>query len=688
MKNAQILMMVSFLSLFPTLTGFAGAAPSVQPILDESILDKKVDPCTDFYKYSCGGWLTQFQLPSDKASYWRQGNVLTDHLEEQLKGLLEGLAKKDSTSAGTPFAGALGNFYASCMNESKANKAGAKLLGELLKTLDDPKLNEKGTLSSRLARLHLLGSTGFFEFSNGQDLKDSSQMIAFLDRGGMSLPDRDYYLQDDAKSKEVRLKYKEHIARSLKLEGVNSARAKAASEFILKFETELAKHSLPKDDRRDVQKQFHPMTYAEVTKLVPSFDWDTYIAELGLTQPPAKFNVNEPEFLKALNDLLPTLKKEDLANYLKYKLIHRSAYYVGGPLQTEDFKFWRVYLNGQKELPPRWKYCTQIVSGEMGEALGQAYVASIIGSQDIREKTKEMLAEIKKAFRDNLENLSWMDTATREAAKKKLDKMASKVGWPEKWRDYSLLKIDRNDFFQNELSAEQFENKRSLAKIGKPTDRTEWDMLTWEPNAYYNDSNNEMVLPLGELVPPVFDPKFSEGANDGSLGGGTIGHELTHGFDDSGKDMDADGNFVTWWTPESKAKFDQKSACFIKQTESYDIIPGSTLRIRGKATLGENLADNGGVKLALMALKKSMKSRPAAAPVLGMNELQQFFLAYAQGWCIKSTDEKLREQLLGDFHPPAEFRVNAVISNQPEFAEAFGCKAGSKMVPAERCAIW
>lgn len=385
---------------------------------------------------------------------------------------------------------------------------------------------------------------------------------------------------------------------------------------------------------------------------------------------------------------LAKIDAKDFRFWLKYALAHRSAYFIPGPLQAEDFAFWNIYLRGQKELPPPWKYCTQIVSDGMSEALGKAYVSSIPGSAEIRKKATAMFEQIRAAFKTDMKTLTWMDADTLAAGEKKLDKLGHKIGWPDKWRDYSKMQIEKNGFYSNELNATRFEEKRTLAKIDKPVDRSEWYMQAWAPNAYYADSNNEMVLPLGETVPPVFDPKFSDGANLASLGGSTIGHELTHGFDDAGKDMDADGNFVTWWTATAKKKFDDQSQCFIQQTEAYDIIPNSPLRIRGKATLGENLADNGGVKLAIMVMKDILKNRKPARQVAGFNEWQQFFLAYGQGWCMKVTDEALRDELLTNFHPPAEFRVNQVLANQPEFAEAFKCKAGARMAPQNRCAIW
>ncbi len=645
-------------------------------------MDRKVDPCQNFYQFSCGGWKRDFKLPGDKAFYWRQGNVLSDHVEEQLNSLLADLAAKKSPSANDR---KLSDFYKSCMEVQAPDTGGIETLKMRLKKLDD--LKERATVAKRLAEQDLMGAGGLFEFFSDQDLKNSSQMIAFVDRGGMGLPDPDYYLKDDTKSKEIRTRYVEHIARTLQMFGETAKKSIEIGQHILAFETELAKHALKKDDRRDVEKRFHPMSYAELKALVPAFDWDSFISTLGI-KAPEKLNVVEPEFMRHLNQALSTLKAEELSYLLKYKLIHSSAYFLAGPPQREDFGFWLAYLHGQKELPPRWKYCTQIIAGNMSEALGQAYVNSIKNSGLIRKKTGAMFADFKAAFAADLKSLSWMDETTRSAAKRKLNKLGNKIGWPVKWRDYAKLEIG-NQFFGNELNTNEYETRRNLAKMGKPTDRSEWQMSVWEPNAYYSDSNNEMVLPLGETVPPVFDPRFSDGANYASLGGSTIGHELTHGFDDAGKDMDAEGNFTTWWSAKSKEGFESQAACFVRQTEAYDIIPGSRLRIRGKATLGENLADNGGIKLGLMALKKLQKQPGHKVPkFVEFNELQQYFLAYGQGWCSAETSEHLRNGLLTDYHPPTEFRVNAVLSNQAEFAEAFQCKPGTPMAPKERCSLW
>ena len=392
--------------------------------------------------------------------------------------------------------------------------------------------------------------------------------------------------------------------------------------------------------------------------------------------------------MKAVEGILRDSSPKDLARYLKWKLAHRSADFIDGPLQKENFAFWRAYLHGTRELPPRWKYCTQIIQGDMGQALGQAYRGKRPGCRAHplahRSHACPLQGGLWRGFGQArldgcLDARRCPEEARQDGAQARLARPLARL----------LEAFDRREaFYGNELAATAFENHRSFDKIGKPMDRTEWEILPWEPNAYYMASNNELVLPLGELVPPIFDPRSSDGANFGSLGGGTIGHELTHGFDDSGKDMDADGNFVGWWTPDSKARFEEKSACFVRQAESYDILPGSGARIRGKATLGESLADNGGIKLAIAALRKAAKGPGPTVSFEGMSELQQFFLGYAQSWCMKRTDQSLRDQLLSDFHPPEEFRVNAVLSNRPEFAEAFQCKPGARMAPKERCEIW
>ncbi len=655
----------------------AFATSPVQNILDSAAIDRKVDPCENFYQYSCGSWLKDFKLPADKASYWRQGNVLSDNVEESLNLLLSNLSQNQK-STGTQ--AKLGSFYKTCI-ENKTD--GLSELKKKLSELDN--LKDRASIAKHFAALDLIGAHELFEFGSDQDLKDSSQVIAAVDRGGMSLPDPDYYLKDDTKSQEIRERYKSHIAAMFKLVGETEKAAALIAVNILAFETELAKHSMKKDDLRDTAKRFHPMDFNGLKSLAPNIDWDTFISGLGISAP-KKLNVVEPEFMKHLSAQLGTMKSDVLSNILKYKLIHRSAYYLAGPVQQEDFTFWRKYLNGQNELPPRWKYCTQTVANEMNEALGEAYVASIPNAKEIHDKTTVLFQNIKDSFATDLKKLTWMDQKTKRAAELKLAKLTGKIAYPERWRDYSKLEIKDDSFYLNELRATEFETRRDLAKIGKPTDRTEWQMSVWEANAYYTNSNNEMVLPLGELVPPVFDPIFSDAANYSSLGGSTIGHELTHGFDDSGKDMDADGNFVAWWTPTAKKKFENLSECFVKQTEAYEIIPGSKLRIRGKATLGENLADNGGLKLGIMALNKLANRKTPKFE--NFDELQQYFLAYAQGWCTKISDEKLRDNLLTNFHPPPEFRVNAVVANRPEFATAFHCKSGARMAPKNHCSLW
>lgn len=679
MKKLILILMVAH--------GSAMALAPIHGILDEGALDRKVDPCENIYQYSCGKWLKNFKLPGDKSRYWRQGSVLNDNVEENLNGILSKLPKVTELKATAKNEEKLAAFYQSCRAIEKSDPAGLAELKARLKALEEVK--DPASLAKAEAQLSLIGANSLFGYFADQDLKNSARMIAFIDRGGMSLPDVDYYLKDDAKSKEIRQKYQGHIARSLVIMGESSEAANKAAEQILAFETDLAKNSLKLDERRDTEKLFHPMTYAGLTKeTAPDFDWATYFKTLGIPAP-KKINVMEPAFMSHLSAVLKEGKYDVLIAQMKFKLIRRSSYFLAGDLQQEEFNFWRAYLNGQKELPPRWKYCTQIVSENMNEALGQAYLASVPNAKEIRAKTQTMMKQIRQAFAEELKTLTWMDDKTRAEANKKLVKMGAKIGWPGKWRDYRAMKIETGAFFKNELAATEYETKRNLKKVGTPTDRTEWMMSVWEPNAYYTGGNNEMVLPLGETVPPVFDPTFNDAPNLASLGGSTIGHELIHGFDDSGKDMDADGNFVTWWTDKSKAAFESQSECYVKQTEEYDIIPGEKLRIRGKATLGENLADNGGVKLGLMVLKRLIKERGKPAPEFaGLNELQQYFVGYAQSWCMAITDQKLRDQLLTDYHPPAEFRVNQVIANQPEFAEAFSCKEGARMAPKVRCSLW
>lgn len=657
----------------------------VHDILDNGAMNRKADPCENFYEYSCGTWLKNFKLPADKSRYWRQGGVLSDNVEVTLNKILSDLPKVEKVEPGAKNETKLAAFYQSCMAVPADDKAGLETVKGQLKEYDA--INDAKTLAQVLGRFTLKGGSGFFELYPDQDLKDSNQVITFIDRGGMSLPDPDYYLKDDAKSKEVRKKFKEHVAKTLVIVGEAPKAAAATADKVLAFETELAKHSLKLDDRRDVEKLFHPMKYEEVKALVPAFEWDEYLKAMDL-KTPKKININEPAFMKKVNEMLASANYADLVAHLKYRFARSAAYYVPGPLQNEEFRFWRAYLNGQKSLPPRWKYCTRIVAEDMNEALGQAYLASVPNAKEIRKGTEKMVEQIKTAFKAELDRLEWMDDKTRKEAHKKLKKVGGKIGWPDKWRDYGPMKIEAGPLINNLLAATEFETRRHLNKIDKKVDRSEWYMSTWEPNAYYTGSNNEMVLPLGETVPPVFDPKFNDGPNLAVLGGSTIGHELLHGFDDSGKDMDADGNFVTWWTAESKKKFEDMSQCYIKQTEAYPIMPGTKNFIRGKATLGENLADNGGVKLGILVMKELLKTRAMGPKWQEFDEMQQFFVAYAQSWCMKVTPQSARERLLTDYHPPAEFRVNQVIANQPEFAEAFKCKEGSRMAPKVRCSLW
>ena len=667
-----------FLLLF-LITSFGNPAqlradPTLVPqIIDLEAINPAVKPCDNFYQYACGSWLQALQLPADKSTYYHQSTALDDQTSQFMRKLLE------TAPVGSP----LQKFFSNCMDSTDAQAN--SLMSENFKFIRG--IKTPADLALSVAHLHRIGTNLFFSLSPAQNLKDATKVVGSLAQGGLSFPERDYYLKTDEKSVALRQAFLTHVARSFQLAGLGDEnQTSVIANKILLFETSLAQAALSLEDQGNPSLTYHPISQKNLKKLVSQFDWTTYFQELGLSPTTTALNLTEPKFYSRLQLLLNKTPLEDLKNEMTWQFILRAAPRLQGELRQENFNFWEKNLRGTKEMKPRWKECTSLVEKDLSETLGQAFVEKIQDAQSVKDSTKNLIGWIKSEFSENLNDLNWLDSETVQAARKKLGLINSKIAFPDKFRDQSAVDIKDHSILQNDFSANEFEFNREIAKIGKPLDRTEWYMNAWEINAYYDPSMNEIVFPYGTLQSPVFDLKASNGANMGALGA-TVGHELTHGFDNDGSKFDGFGNAKDWWAPAIRKKFEQHSQCLIDQANQYQVLPG--LSVNGTRTLTENIADQGGTKIAYLAFKKMSAGRPPAPAVGGFNEEQQFFLSYAQSWCAKRTDEGLRYMVTSDVHPPEEFRVNGVLFNLPEFSRAFSCVDGKDtMAPPQRCSVW
>jgi len=653
------------------------------PVLNVSSMDKSIDPCVDFFEYSCGGWIKKNPIPPDQTS-WSVYSKLEDDNKLILRDILERAAKADTSRAATNQK--IGDYYAACMDESAIEKAGVAPLRPELERIEN--LKSKAELASLVVSMqpakenYLRQETVLFDFGSSQDFKDSTQVIATADQGGLGLPDRDYYLKDDDKSQELRKEYLVHVQKMFELLGDKPEAAAVDAQAVMKIETALAKGSLTRVERRDPTKLYHKLSRAELQALSPSFHWSEYFThvDLGSMQ---SLNVVTPDFFKALNS---ELEREDLADwkaYLRWHLAHANAPFLSWPFVNADFDFFDKTLQGTEQLEPRWKRCVSAVDNQMGEALGQAYV-ELNFSPEAKQRALKIVKQIEGAMQQDVTSLPWMSPTTKQHALEKLHAIANKIGYPDKWRDYSTLKIDRDDELGNVLRGREFEFHRQLAKIGKPVNRGEWQMTPPTVNAYYDPQMNDINFPAGTLQPPLFSAGSDDAPNYGNTGG-TIGHELTHGFDDEGRQFDAQGNLRDWWTPEDAKQFEQRASCISNQYSQYVIV--DDVKINGKLTLGEDVADLGGLMLAYMAWKDETQNQKLE-PLEGFTPEQRFFIAYGQSWCGQTRDETKRLRATVDPHSPDKYRTNGVVSNTPEFQKAFHCKAGAPMVRENRCRVW
>lgn len=659
-----------------TLFGQAAPGQGEAKVFDPAFIDHSADPCTDFYQYACGTWLKNNPIPSDQAS-WGRFNELNERNRVILRDILEAAAAAKNRDADTQ---KIGDYYAACLDEKAIEAKGLKSLQTEFSRIDAMKAPQD--MAEVVAHLHRMGINVLFNISSGQDFKDSTAVIGQADQGGLGLPERDFYFREDARSVATRKEYVAHLGRLLKLMGVPEAQAAQQADDVMKLETALAKASMDVTSRRDPASVYHIMTMAQFEALSDSFAWKRYFAALQVPQM-EKLNVVAPDFFKGQEALLKTEPLATWKTYMKLHLVTSQSEMLPKAFDDEVFAFEGTYLNGQKEQKARWKRCVRSTDGDLGEALGKAYVEKTFGAEG-KARTLEMVKRIEASMATDLDQLTWMTPATKQKAKEKLAAVTNKIGYPDKWRDYSALTIVKGDAMGNSLRANEFEFNRQMQKIGKPVDRLEWAMTPPTINAYYDPQMNNINFPAGILQPPFFGRTAGEEENLGAIGM-IIGHELTHGFDDEGRQFDAKGNFEDWWTDADTKAFEAKTDCLINEYSGF--VVGKDTHLNGKLTLGENTADNGGIRLAYMALMNVLAGR--TLPVQdGFTAEQRFFLAFGQEWCSNSTPETETLQAQTDGHSIDRFRVNGVLRNMPEFQKAFSCQAGKPMVPANACRVW
>ena len=649
------------------------------PSLEMKFVDKSVDPCLDFYKYACGQWNKINPIPADQAR-WDVYQKVDDENAHYLWGILEQASKGGSERSVNEQK--IGDAFGACMNTAAIGKAGAQPISSGLARI--AALKSASDIAAYVAAEHRGGINNnlLFRFSAEPDLDNSTVMLAYASAGGLGLPDRDYYTKTDAKSVEIRQRYLQHVAQNLQLIGESPKQAQKEAAIVMAIETKLAVASLTRVERRDPYKLKNRFTREKLIALTPRFQWNAYWAQSDLPAF-ADLNVTEPKFFSVLDEALRKNKVGEWRAYFRWHLVHAYAPYLSSPVEKSRFEFYSAYLRGLKAQPPRWKTCTNLVDRELGEALGQVFVARTF-TPETRKATVEMVQQIEKEMASEIETLPWMSATTKPEALRKLDGILNKIGYPDHWRDYSSVKIMPDNFVANTERADAFEERRHLLRIGKPVDRSEWDMTPPTVNAYYDPQTNQINFPAGVLLPPLFDPKMDAAPNYGNTAA-TIGHELTHGFDDEGRQFDATGNLRDWWTPADAKAFEERVSCVRDQYSQYVVV--DDIHINSKLTLGEDVADLGGTLLAYIAWKH-VTAHQNLTTVDGLTPDQRFFVGMAQWACGDERPEQKRMNATVDPHSPDEFRVNGVVSNMPEFGQAFGCKEGQPMRRANACRVW
>ncbi|NWJ53038.1 MAG: M13 family metallopeptidase [Bacteroidetes bacterium] len=680
-KSLSTLLVGALAVTFMVSCGNKKTNKKVELAINSANLDTSAKPGDDFYQYANGGWLKNNPIPADKSRFGAFEEI--DELNTtQLKGIMEEAAADKSAKAGS-IKQKIGDFYTSGMDTVKIEKDGVKAIQAELDKIDAVKT--VADLQKQIAYNHAAGMPGLFNIYSAQDEKNSEKVIAQLGQGGLGLPDRDYYLATDGRSKEIRAEYQKHLVRTFVLLGQANDVATKSAETVLKIETALATASSTRLELRDPIKNYNKMDLAGVKKIAPQFDWALYFNNIGLTQT-KDLNVGQPKFFTAMAKLTSTVSIDDWKTYLKWNLVRSSSSYLSSAFDKEHFAFFGTVLSGIKQMKPRWKRVVDETSGSLGEAVGQLYVEKYFPAK-AKERMITLVSNLKVALNERIQNLKWMSDATKKEAEAKLAKINVKVGYPDKWIDYSKVAVSKDSYFVNVMNANRFAVRREFDKIGKPVDRAEWGMTPQTVNAYYSPNMNEIVFPAGILQPPFFYTDADDAVNYGAIGV-VIGHEMTHGFDDQGRLYDKVGNLHEWWTKDDAAKFEKQTKVLIDQYDNYKIL--DSLHVNGKLTTGENIADLGGVNISYDALHKALQGKDQTEKIDGFTIDQRFFLSYAQVWRNNIRDQELMRRLKEDVHSPGIARVNGIVYNIPAFYKAFNIKATDKrFIPEEKRAnIW
>ncbi len=658
----------------------ASEFPKQIPGFDLTAMDKSADPCVDFYQYSCGNWMKNNPIPPDQ-SRWGRFNELGDNNLYVLRDILE---KAQAPGQHSPIEQKVGDYYASCMDEAAIEKKGIAPLQSEMERI--AAIKSKRELIPQVANMHRNGIPALFAFYSMPDMHDSARTIANLDQGGITLPDREYYIKDDPKSVETRQKYQEHVQKMFELAGDKPDVAAAEAKTVLAIETGLAKAAMDRTERRDPRKRDHMMQTTEIATAAPNFELIQYFADNGSPKF-SSLNVGNPEFFKTVNEQLNTVSLDDWKVYLRWRALDTYAPMLPKAFVDEDFEFSRKYMAGQKEIEPRWKRCVRATDRSLGMALGELYVDKVFGP-DNKARTVKMVQAIEEAMHTDIGQLTWMSDTTKQQAYTKLQAIVNNIGYPDKWRDYSTVVVARDDYAGNHMRAAAFEVKRQYNKIQKPTDRKDWTMTPPTVNAYYRPPMNDINFPAGILQPPFYGSNMDDAVNYGAIGV-VIGHELTHGFDDQGRKYDAEGNLKDWWTPEDAKAFEERATCTADEYSGFVAVKDDKgeVHLNGRLTLGENTADNGGLKLAYMALMNIL-GNAQVKPIDGFTPQQRFFISYGQIWCQNVTDQQARVLAITDPHSPGRWRVNGAVQNSAGFQQAFGCKVGQPMVREPACRVW
>ena len=666
---------MSLFFLLPALALAQGPAASTVSGIDKASMDTSVDPCVDFHKYACGNWMASHPLPADRARFGRF-NELQDHNERVELDILQGAAA--GTAKRPEIDQKIGDFYTSCMDTATINKRGIEPIKPELERIA---LTDTAGIVAEVARLHRMGVPVVFGFGAQPDAKDSNKTIAGLRQGGLALPDRDYYLKQDAKSVEIRQHYLQHVANMFKLAGDAEDAAALKAKMVMDFEMVLAKDALDRVSMRDPNKTYHMLTRKELAALAPSFDWEAYFKGVGA---PAfdSLNVAYPDGAKQLSADLPSQPIEAWKAYFSYHLLRATASEMAESFENESFNFWQGYLSGVKEQRPRSIRCVGATDRALGDLLGQKYV-QLAFSGDAKAQITTLVEGLEKSMGDDIANLSWMTDETKAAAEKKLKAITNNVGYPRKWRDYSKVTVAPNDYRGNAERVSEAMYDQRIEKIGQATDKTEWSMTPPTVNAFYSPQNNSINFPAGILQLPFFDPKRDMAVNYGGVGS-VIGHEMTHGFDDQGRKFDGDGNLRDWWTAKDGEEFEKRVSCVANEYSGFTSV--DDVKLNGRLTLGENTADNGGLRVAYMALGDALKGK--SEKIDGFTPEQRLFLGFAQVWCENMSPQELRQRAMTDPHSPGHFRVNGTVQNMPEFQKAFSCKSDAPMVSQSACHVW